>query len=46
MMAFLQPIQDKYNKISDKEVLELLAENAKYVNEISKKKIEDVYEKV
>ncbi len=46
IMAFLTPIQDKYNKISDQEVIKLLQENAKYVNEISKKKIEEVYTKV
>jgi chorismate mutase len=45
-MAFLKPIQDKYNQISDQEVLDLLAENAKYVNEIAEAKIKDVYEKV
>ncbi len=46
MMAFLKPIQDKYNQISDKEVLDLLAENAKYVNQIAEKKIQEVYEKI
>jgi tryptophanyl-tRNA synthetase len=46
IIAFLKLIQDKYNKIPDKEVTDLLAENAKYVNEIAEKKIQDVYEKV
>ncbi len=46
MMAFLTPIQDKYNQISDKEVIDLLAENAKYVNKIAEKKIQDVYQKI
>jgi hypothetical protein len=45
-MAFLKPIQDKYNKISDKEVLDMLSENAKYINKIAEKKIQEVYEKV
>ena len=36
--GLLRPIQEKYNKISDQEVKDLLAKNAKYVNEISEKK--------
>lgn len=46
IMAFLEPIQQKYNLISDQEVIELLETNSKYINEIAKKKIEDVYEKI
>jgi len=45
-MDFLRPIQEKYNKISDQEVKDLLAKNAKYVNEISEKKIKDIYDKI
>jgi len=45
-MAFLTPIQEKYNQISDQEVVDLLAKNAKYVNEIAEKKIQDVYRKI
>ena len=36
-MAFLNPIQEKYNKISDKEVIDMLAENAKYIIDLAKK---------
>ncbi|HRX63987.1 MAG TPA: tryptophan--tRNA ligase [Candidatus Absconditabacterales bacterium] len=46
IMAFLTPIQEKYNQISDQEVVDLLAKNAKYVNEIAEKKIQDVYRKI
>jgi hypothetical protein len=46
MMDFLRPIQEKYNSISDQEIIDLLAKNAKYVNEIAQEKIQDVYKKV
>jgi len=46
IMAFLTPIQQKYNKISDQEVMDLLTKNAKYVNKIAQKKIDDVYNKI
>ena len=46
IIAFVKPIQEKYKKISDKEITELLKKNAKKVNELSKKKIEEVYKKV
>lgn len=45
-MAFLNPIQEKYNQISDQEVLDLLAKNAKYINSIADAKIKDVYAKI
>jgi hypothetical protein len=46
MMDFLRPIQQKYNQISDQEVINLLAKNAKYINEIAQKKIQDIYNKI
>lgn len=46
MMDFLVPIQEKYNQISDQEVIDLLKENAEYVNQIAKDKIDDVYKKI
>lgn len=46
IIAFLKPIQEKYNQISDKEVSDLLAKNAKIVNKIASKKIEEVYSKI
>jgi len=45
-MEFLKPIQERYSQISDQEVIDLLAKNAKYVNEIAEKKIQDVYRKI
>ncbi|HKL44379.1 MAG TPA: tryptophan--tRNA ligase, partial [Candidatus Absconditabacterales bacterium] len=46
IMEFLKPIQERYSQISDQEVIDLLAKNAKYVNEIAEKKIQDVYRKI
>ena len=45
-MAFLTPIQEKYNQISDKEISAMLAKNNKKVNEIAEKKIKEIYEKI
>jgi len=46
IIDFLKPIQAKYNQISDKEIISLLAKNAKIVNEIADKKIQEVYKKI
>ncbi|MFZ2150644.1 MAG: tryptophan--tRNA ligase [Candidatus Absconditicoccaceae bacterium] len=46
IIAFLKPIQEKYNQISDQEISDLLAKNAKIVNEIASKKVEEVYSKI
>jgi len=45
-MAFLKPIQERYAKISDQEIIDLMKKNAVYVNEIAQKKIAEVYKKV
>ncbi|MBU0626308.1 hypothetical protein KKG31_06780 [Patescibacteria group bacterium] len=42
----ITPIQEKYAQIDDKEIIALLEKNAKIVNDIASKKIEDVYKKV
>lgn len=46
IMALLKPIQEKYAKIADKEIISLLEKNSKIVNEIAAKKIQSVYEKI
>ncbi len=46
IIALVQPIQEKYAKISDQDIIDLLAKNAKIVNKIATKKIEDVYKKI
>lgn len=46
VIAFVQPIQEKYAEISDQEIIELVKENTKKVNELAKKKIEEIYKKV
>ena len=45
-MAFLTPIQTKYASIDDKEILDLLKQNAKKVNLLAEQKIAEVYKKV
>jgi tryptophanyl-tRNA synthetase len=46
IMWLLEPIQKKYASISDQDILDILDKNAKIVNDIAKKKIEDVYNKI
>ena len=42
----MKPIQEKYTKISDQEIIDLVQKNTKKVNELAQKKIEEVYKKV
>ena len=46
MMAFLNPIQEKYKQISDQEISDMLAKSRNIVSEISEKKIKQVYETI
>ncbi|MFA5748279.1 MAG: tryptophan--tRNA ligase [Candidatus Absconditabacterales bacterium] len=46
IIGFVSPIQSKYNQITDEQIINLLAKNAKIVNEIANKKIQEVYKKV
>lgn len=46
VIAFVAPIQAKYNSISDQEIIALLAKNADRANAIASKKIAEVYKKV
>ena len=46
MMAFIRPIQEKYAKIKDEEIIDLLEKNTKTVNKIAEKKIQEVYKKI
>jgi tryptophanyl-tRNA synthetase len=43
---FLTPIQEKYTKITDDQVKQILADGANHVSVLSEKKIADVYQKV
>lgn len=45
-MAFLDPIQERYNQISDQEISDMLAKNNEIVNSIAEKKIQEVYKKI
>jgi serine/threonine protein phosphatase PrpC len=42
----VRPIQEKYAKISDQEIIDLVEQNTKKVNELANKKIKEVYKKV
>jgi hypothetical protein len=42
----LKPIQEKYNLVSDEDILKILEKNAKILNEIANKKIEEIYKKI
>jgi len=46
IITFLKPIQERYAKIKDEEIINLLKKNAKIVNKIAEKKIEEVYKKI
>ncbi len=46
IIAFLKPIQEKYNLVSDEDILKILEKNAKILNEIANKKIEEIYKKI
>ena len=46
IINFVKPIQEKYAKISDQEIIDLVQKNTKKVNELAQKKIEEVYKKV
>jgi tryptophanyl-tRNA synthetase len=46
IMAFIVPIQKRYAEIDEQEIVDMLAHNGKRVNEISQKKIQEVYKKV
>jgi tryptophanyl-tRNA synthetase len=46
IIAFVQPIQEKYANISDQEIIDLVEKNTKKVNELADKKIKEVYKKV
>ncbi len=46
IIAFVKPIQEKYAKISDKEIIDLLQKNAIIVNELAQKKIKEIYKKI
>lgn len=46
IIAFLKPIQEKYTKISDQEIIDLVEKNTKKVSELAQKKITEVYKKI
>ena len=46
IMAFLTPIQERFNKITDKDIEDILTESTAKMNEIAKKKIDEVFRKV
>jgi tryptophanyl-tRNA synthetase len=46
IIAFIMPIQEKYNNIYDAEIIAMLSKNADRANAIASKKITDIYKKV
>ena len=46
IVAFLKPFQEKYNALTDEEVLKILREGAKKVRPLARKKLEEVKKKV
>jgi tryptophanyl-tRNA synthetase len=46
IIAFVWPIQKKYSEISDQEIIDLVKKNTEKVNELAKKKIQEVYKKI
>lgn len=46
IISFLQPFQERYNKLSDKEVVKILEKGAKNIRKIAEKKMKEVKEKV
>lgn len=45
-MEFLRPIQERYKKITDREIIDLLEKNTKTMNKMAEKKIKEVYSKI
>jgi tryptophanyl-tRNA synthetase len=43
MIEFVKPIQEKYNQLSDEQVIKILETNEKKANEVANKNIEKVY---
>lgn len=46
IISYLAPFQERYNKLSDKEVIKILEKGAKKVEKIAEKKMEEVKSKV
>lgn len=46
VMTFIKPIQDRYNQITDDEIIAIINESTPKANAIAEKKIEEVYKKV
>ena len=46
IIAFMQPIQQRYTWISDQYVQDLLKKNAVYANELAEQKVQEVYNKI
>ncbi|MEI7563372.1 MAG: tryptophan--tRNA ligase [bacterium] len=46
VIAFLSPLQAKYVQITDQEIIDLLAKNARSINELAQQKIQQVYKAI
>ena len=46
IMAFVRPIQEKYNNLTDEEVIKILEKNEEKANKIANEKIQKVYDAI
>ena len=46
IIEFVKPIQERYNKITDEEIIAIINESTPKAQAIAQKKIEEVYKKV
>jgi len=46
IMAFVRPIQEKYNNLTDEEVIKILEKNEEKANKIANEKIQKVYDTI
>ena len=46
VLAFVKPIQERFNQITDEEIIGIINASTPKANAIAQKKIEDVYKKV
>ena len=46
MRIYLQPIQERYQNISDQEIIEIIQKNTPYIQGLAEKKIQEVYKKI
>ena len=46
IMRFLRPIQERYNQITDEDIIKIIKESTPKAQAIAEKKLDEVYKKV